>query len=201
MHISFHFAVGVIMAILFALLYPAATTGWSFGIVVLGAIIADSDYIFSKFAPDRNHRMLLTHSIYFPIPMIFIGLFMQNPLVVAASLAYLTHPIIDLFDWGTNCFLTGKIIGPRILLAKTEYRIVTQLMHQEKYPKWFFVKRYYHSKIILGLEILAFLSMILGLGILTPQYWYFIFGYFLVLGLHVFEYFTLQKRTHAPTLR
>ena len=199
MHVSFHYAVGVIVALLFSQVFPAAATWWSFGIIVLGAIIADSDYIFSKFAPDRNHRMLLTHSIFFPLPMIILGLILRNSLIVTASLAYLTHPIIDLLDWGTNCFLNGKIVGPRVLLAKKEYLIVPQLMHQEKYPKWFFVNRYYHSKLVLGLEILAFLSMFLGIWLLTPQYWYFLFGYFLVLGLHLYEYFTLQKLNHIPT--
>lgn len=199
MHVSTHFAIGVIFGIIFSQIYPMATTWWSFGIIILGALIADSDYIFSKFAPDHNHRMLPTHSIYFPLLLILIGVLIPNPLVVTVALAYLSHPLIDLLDWGTNCFLTGKIVGPRILLDKTEYLIVPQLMHQEKYPKWFFVKRYYHSKFVLGLEILAFISMVLGIWLLTPQYWYFLFGYFFVLGLHLYEYFTLQKLTRTHT--
>ena len=192
MHVSFHYATGIIAAIIYSQFYPIAW--WSFGIVLIGAIIADSDYIFSKLAPDHNHRMLPTHSIFFPIPFIILGLLVHSPLVVAASLAYLTHPIIDLFDWGTNCFLNGKIVGSRVLLAKSEYLIVPELMKQEKDPKWFFAKRYYHSKIVVGLEIFAFMLMVVGMGLLTPQYWYFIIGYILVLGLHMYEFYTLRNR-------
>ncbi|MHA1584051.1 MAG: metal-dependent hydrolase [Promethearchaeota archaeon] len=190
MHVSFHYAFGVILAGLGKLFFNLPL--WMLIVIILLSIIPDIDYILSRNAPNHNHRMLLTHSIYIPLVLIILGFIISQPVLWIGGLGYLSHVCFDLLDWGTNLFMTGKIIGIRILLDKKERAIVPELMKKEIKPKWFFVRRYFSSIIILSIEIITGLGMLSVLIWLIPQYWYLIFGYILVGTLHLTEFVYLR---------
>ena len=190
MHSSVHYGLGIIFAGITSLLIPI--NFWIVAIIILSAIFADFDIFLKNYAQDGNHRMLLTHSIYLPILLLVIGIISSSIIIIMAGISYFLHIVIDLLDWGTNVFYTKKIYGVRILLKKDEYFRVKELMHQEKIPQWFFVKRYYRSYAMILIEIGVSLGMFMVIFVYIPQFWYFIGGYIFTLTFHLVEYFELK---------
>ena len=156
MHLSFHWAIGMIIASLSSI--NISMNFWLFGFIVLCAVFADFDIILRKHAIDNNHRMLFTHSIYIPLILIIFGILFSQTILIFGGISYLAHIFADLLDWGTNLFFTGKIYGPRFLLQKDERNRVKELMYKEENPAFFFVKRYYQSTLMISLEIIAIIS-------------------------------------------
>ena len=191
MHLTFHFSLGIICGIILSQLTVLSPI--LFGIIIIGACISDLDIIFKNFAQNLNHRMLFTHSIIPPVMIILIGIPIMNVVVIFFGIAYLTHVLADLLDWGTNFLFNGKIYGIRILLKKDEYDGVSELLKTEKVKKWFFVRRYYGSKIMLSFEIIILIGSSLLLLLIAPQFWYFIFGYLIAVIFHAMEYYHIQK--------
>ncbi|MCF2141524.1 MAG: hypothetical protein K9W44_15830 [Candidatus Lokiarchaeota archaeon] len=193
MHLSFHYAIGIIFTSLISLFVPLVW--WQYGVIVFFSVISDFDIVYLIWSSQKNHRMFFTHSIYFSILVLLIGFAFAKFWIIACGIVAILHVGADLFDWGTNLFFSGHIIGPRLLLARDELDRVPELMAQEVDHKWFFVKRYFNSFWCQFAEILAGVSMILSITLITPDFWYFIFGYILALGYHLFEFFELRYRS------
>ncbi len=191
MHSNFHWALGIIIASLASIYIEINFLGYI--AIVFAAIVADYDIFIVKFTQNKNHRMLISHSIYFPIILFIIGEIISSNVIKIMGISYLSHVLVDLIDWGNNFFYTKKIHGIRLLLKKDEYNRVEDLMNLEKHPKWFFIKRYSESNLIKFFEISIFIFMLVILLLFTPIYWYFIIGYFLTLILQIKEYHHYKK--------
>ncbi len=191
MHLTFHYALGVIFASILSRLTPLSP--FLFGIIVLAAFLPDFDILLSKFAPNHNHRQLISHSLFIPVISIAFGVIFRNIIITFFGLSYLSHVIVDLLDWGTNFLYNGKTYGPRILLKKEEYSQVSEMLKLEKVQKWFFVRRYYASYPILVLEIIGLFGMCLFLLFWASAFWYFGLGYLLAISFHIMEYYVIQQ--------
>jgi hypothetical protein len=197
MHLTFHYAIGVILAGILYLIQPINEI--IFGFIIIMAMFPDLDFLFSKFAPDNNHRMLITHSLLVPVLIIILSAIFNNLILLFSGLAYFSHVVIDLVDWGNNFLGLGRLMGIRILIAPEERGNVLELLKQEKIPKWFFVRRYYQSPLIFVGELVGFLGMLSIFTLITPNRWYYIFGYILVLGVHLYEYYSLKNNAEKST--
>ena len=145
--------------------------------------------------------MLFTHSIYIPLVLLLIGFISSEIVIIVMGFSYFIHILIDLLDWGTNALFSNKIFGIRFLLKKDEYTKVKELMNQEKIPQWFFVKRYYNSYIMIGIEVFVSALMFTTLFIYIPQFWYFLGGYFFTMIFHIGEYLELKHQSQGGSPR
>ncbi len=205
MHINVHFGMGIIIASLTN--YFIRLNIFTFSFIVLCGFISDFDIIFKKHAKDHNHRMLITHSIYISLIIILIGIFLNEIWVVMGGIAYFWHIVVDLIDWGTNFFYNKKMFGLRLLLSPEE-RIDLSHIINDKTPnrQFFFVQRYYSSKLMIFLEIIIGISMFIALFVFAINYWYFLFGYIFFFIFHLSEYIGLKnrkigKKTRIPLIK
>ena len=208
MHINVHLAFGVIVASITNYFMPLNIFTFSF--IVLCGFISDFDIIFKKYAKDHNHRMLITHSIYISLIIIIIGIIIgiifDEIWVLMGGIAYFCHILIDLIDWGTNFWFNSKMFGLRILLSPEERIDLSHVIEDKKYRQFFFVQRYYSSKLMIFLEIVIGISMFIALFALAINYWYFILGYIFFFAFHFSEYIGLKnrkmgKKTRIPLIK
>ena len=192
MHITFHYALGVIIAGLASIWYNLSPL--FFGLIVFAAFIPDLDIILKKFAKNKNHRMLFTHSIYIPVILFLLGLIFNENILYLMGFAYSTHVIVDLFDWGNNFLFTGKALGPKLLLGGIKHDQVPELLKKETIPKWFFTRRYYSSKITLLFEFLSLMGMIMLTLFFAKNYWYMLLGYIPMAAFHLIEYIIITQK-------
>ncbi len=152
-----------------------------FLLVVWFPFLIDFDFLFSKFAKDRNHRRLITHSLFPYIALLIIGIFF--PLILILGICGLVHVITDSIDWGTALFtpLYRAPIGG--ILPKPPKEIV-EIPNYRKRQCWF-TKTYYESKPVLTLEIsFGALSVLLIIFLNIWYIWIIIFYlFFLILNL------------------
>ncbi|MHA1718491.1 MAG: hypothetical protein ACTSWX_12975 [Promethearchaeota archaeon] len=192
MHINVHFAMGIIIASIANFFIQLNIFTFSF--IVLCGFISDFDIFFKKHAKDYNHRMLITHSIYISILIIIIGMIINQIWVILGGVAYFVHISIDLLDWGTNFFYNNKIFGLRLLLNHEERNDLSHVLNDKENRQFFFVQRYYSSKLMIFLEIIIGISMFIALFTFAINYWYFLFGYILFFVFHFTEYTELRNR-------
>ena len=206
MHINVHFGIGLIIASVTH--YFIQLNFLTFSFIVLCGFISDFDIIFKKYAKDHNHRMLITHSVYISLIIIIIGIIFNEIWVLMGGIAYFFHILIDLIDWGTNFFYNKKMLGLRILLTPEERIDLSHVINDESSINrlFFFVQRYYLSKLMIFLEIIIGISMFIALFVFAINYWYFLFGYIFFFAFHFLEYIELKnrkmgKKTGIPLIR
>ncbi|UYP47864.1 hypothetical protein NEF87_004149 [Candidatus Lokiarchaeum ossiferum] len=199
MHSSVHWGLGIIIAGITSLYI--SVNFWIVGLIILSSIFADFDIFLRKYAQNGNHRMLFTHSIYLPMILILIGFLSSKIVIIVMGFSYLIHILIDLLDWGTNALFTNRIFGIRFLLKRDEHLRVPEIIDQEKIPQWFFVKRYYNSVIMIGIEVFVSIIMFITLFLYIPQFWYFLAGYFLTMIFHISEYLELKHLSQGGSPR
>ncbi len=204
MHINVHFGIGLIFASVTH--YFIQLNFFTFSFIVLCGFISDFDIIFKKYAKDHNHRMLITHSIYISLIIIIIGLILNEIWVLMGGIAYFCHILIDLIDWGTNFFYNKKMFGLRILLSPEERVDLSHIINDKENRQFFFVQRYYSSKLMIFLEIIIGISMFIALFVFAINYWYFLFGYIFFFAFHFSEYIGLKnrkvgKKTRIPLIK
>ncbi|MHA1888718.1 MAG: hypothetical protein DRO88_03985 [Promethearchaeia archaeon] len=192
MHLSFHYGFGIIFASLMTIFMPL--TWWQYGLITFFSVLPDFDILYLLKSTQKNHRMFFTHSLYLSLIILIVGLIFGKIWIICCGIVLFLHVFVDLFDWGTNFFFNGRIVGPRLLLTKDEYDRVPELMKKEVDHKWFFVKRYFYNRGCQLAEIIIGVLTLLLLFLLTPEYWYFIFGYILTMGYHLFEFLELRYR-------
>ena len=188
MHINSHYAVGLLFGILSHHYY-----GFDILIILIiigAAFVQDVDIIFSASAPEKNHRMLITHSIW-PATMVLIIAFVLNiSWLIIAGFALLSHTLIDMLDWGTNIFYTGKIYGARFLLPEEDRQHLKDLVEKDELSHSFFTQRYYHSIVFRLIELVLISSVVLLM--ITTRFPYYWLGF---LYIPFFGFHTLMRRT------
>ncbi|TFF95690.1 MAG: hypothetical protein EU547_07245 [Promethearchaeota archaeon] len=191
-HINSHFAIGVIIASLSS--YFLKLNFIEYSLIIIASFICDFDVFFSKYAKDKNHRNLISHSIIPSIIIIFIGLFLNWIALIISGFVYFLHVFIDTFDWGTNFFyFSHKTIGLRFLITKEERENLEEHLAKYKTPASFFDFKYYNNKFLLFSELILFVFMLLVVFIFTLDYFYIIFLYFPFLFFHLLRHYKLKK--------
>ena len=192
MHINSHFAVGIIIAsfLNFYLEFELI----EFLLVLSFSFICDFDVLFTKFAKDNNHRMLITHSIIPSVIIIFIGCIFHWVTLIISGFAYLIHIVIDTIDWGTNFFyFNHKQVGFKLLISKEEFNNLSQYLSKYKNPASFFDNKYYNNKVCLVSEVLLFIFMWVFILIFALHFVLTALIYFLGMYFHLSRHFYLKK--------
>ncbi len=174
---------------------------FTFSFIILCGFLLDFDIIFKKYAKDHNHRMLISHSIYPSLIIIIIGIILNEIWVLMGGIAYFCHILIDLIDWGTNFWFNNKMFGLRILLTPEERVDLSHVINDKENRQFFFVQRYYSSKLMIFLEIIVGISMFIALFVFAINYWYFLFGYIFFFAFHLSEYIGLKNRKMGKKTR
>lgn len=192
MHINSHFAVGIIIAsfLNFYLEFKLI----EFLLVLSFSFICDFDVLFTKFAKDNNHRMLITHSIIPSVIIIFIGCIFHWVTLIISGFTYLIHIVIDTIDWGTNFFyFNHKQVGFKLLISKEEFDNLSQYLSKYKNPASFFDNKYYNNKVCLVSEVLLFIFMWVFILIFALHFVLTALIYFLGMYFHLSRHFYLKK--------
>lgn len=154
----------------------------------------DFDVFFSKFAKDRNHRMLITHSIIPGLFILVVGLIFMHPVMLICAIVYFIHIVVDNFDWGTNFFgFHKKPFGFKFLITEEELKNLNKILANYKITKSFFDFKYYSNKFVLACELILFVLMVIFLGLFAFEYILSIIGYVAFLLFHLLGYFKLRK--------
>jgi hypothetical protein len=191
-HINVHFGIGVVIASIFN--YFFSFNFFEFFLILLFAFICDFDIIFSKYALENNHRLLITHSIIPGVIIIILGLIFNLFFVIISGLSYVIHIIIDTFDWGTNIFyFQKKQVGLKLIISKEEFDNISKYLLEYKNPQSFFDERYFGCKACLIIETIVFILMILSITLFALEYFLVIVIYFLFLAFHLYSHFILKK--------
>lgn len=162
--------------------------------IVFLAFISDFDVFLSKYAKNKNHRMLITHSIIPSIIIIIIGYIIDWPALYISGYNYSIHIFLDTLDWGTNFFyFQKKQIGPKFLISKEEFENLSEYLSKYRNPASFFDEKYYNNKICIGLEIVIFILMILSTILLAFPYVFLLLFYFPLILFHLYRHFNLKK--------
>jgi hypothetical protein len=106
------------------------------------------------------------------------------------GIAYLSHLILDLLDWGINPFYFGKTIGFYILLTQDEKNLAhpkTIIERERKKDPHFFTLRYYQNSIIRTIDILISTIGFLMVFSFAPQFWYAPIGLFILIEYHLYR--------------
>lgn len=192
MHINVHVGLGIILATIAGQFIDL--TFWSFGFIIFFSIFPDFDIVFKKYAFEKNHRNLFTHSIYLALIMLIFGLIFNSELVLFGGIGYIIHLITDTFDWGCDLFYQKKNFGLSLLLSNEERENLLSILENYKIHQFFFIERYYHSNWVIVTEIIIFLTMSYLIFFIVAQFWYFIFLYFIALTVHFIEYFEVKHQ-------
>ncbi len=191
-HLNVHFAIGVILASIFH--YYFNFNLLEFSSIILCSFIMDFDFLLSQYAKDRNHRMLITHSIYPGMILMVFGIILQLVVLIFCGIAYIIHVIVDAFDWGTNLFgIHEKPFGPKLLVSKEEFKNMKEVLEKYKVKKSFFDFRYYSNRSILTIEILLATFMMIFIIINAFEYVFISLIYIPFLLFHLLGYFHLKK--------
>ncbi|UCD02021.1 MAG: hypothetical protein JSV23_03080 [Promethearchaeota archaeon] len=192
MHINSHFAIGVIFTSF--LHYFFNFTLIEFVFIIIFSFICDFDVLFSKYAKDHNHRLLISHSIIPSIIIIIIGYILNWIILIIGGFSYAIHIIIDTIDWGTNFFyFQKKPIGIKLLISKDEFKNLPKYLAKYNNPSSFFDEKYYNNKVCLAIEIILFILMVIFVTIYALQYIFIIPLYFLGLYFHLHRHFSLKS--------
>ena len=191
-HINSHFAIGIIIASISS--YFLKLNLIEYSLIVIASFICDFDVFFSKYAKDKNHRNLISHSIIPSVIIIFFGIILNWIALIIVGITYFLHVFIDTFDWGTNFFyFSHKTIGLRLLISKEEQENLEEHLSKYKTPASFFDFKYYNNKFLLLSELIIFVFMLLVVFIFTLDYFYIIFLYFPFLFFHLLRHYKLKK--------
>jgi len=182
-HANTHVAIGVIVTGIFSIFIPL--NALTFFLAVCGAFAQDCDFILSKYAPEENHRRLLTHTIWPGLAAMAIGGIAEIPWIIIAGINSLVHIFFDCLDWGTTIIGGKQLRGPRLL-----YRGVNLEYHElkEKYQEHtvcYFTLRWYRNRVMQCIEGGSIAGMVIMFLLLnTPGIWWGILPYLGFMLLH-----------------
>ncbi len=166
-HANTHIAFGVTITALLSLVIPLSW--FDFLLAVCGSFAQDLDFLFSKYAKDENHRLLITHSIWPGIAAIVLSIPLAMPWIFAAGINSLCHVLFDSMDWGVTLLGQQKLFGPKILhrgksLTITECRA--------RYPNFrcYFTIQWYRNRLMWVLERLSISGMVTSLVLLNDPF-------------------------------
>ncbi|MGQ4913442.1 MAG: metal-dependent hydrolase [Candidatus Asgardarchaeia archaeon] len=169
MNPSAHMAIGIILSSILLWLFQIDTS--IVFLIVLGSIMPDFDFILSSHAPNKNHRMLVTHTPVFWLLMLCLSVFFQNFFFLAG--AAIIHILFDTIDWGVMVtYPFSKKLNSH-LLPEPPKNILSKNMLQSQC--WFF-KTYFSNKLILMIEVVSWcVATALSLIFIFELWLYFIF--------------------------
>lgn len=172
-----HISQGIIVAMLFL----SSLCLIEFCIVVAFPFIIDLDFLLSKYAKNRNHRLLITHSLIPYICLLVIGIFF--PLFLILGICGVVHILTDTIDWGTALFAPfyNEPIGG--ILPNPPKEIV-EIPNYRKRQCWFAIT-YYKSLILLFIEVLFGVIAILLIIFFNIWYIWITSFYFLFIVLQL----------------
>jgi hypothetical protein len=181
-----HIAQGIIIALLFL---PFLTV-FEFYLVVIFPFLIDLDFLFSKFAKNKNHRRLITHSLLPYIALLTFGFI--YPVFFILGLCGVVHLLIDMIDWGTALlapFYRDPIGG---VLPHVPLNLISEANFEQR--QCWFTKTYYRSKVILTVEVLIVLLAISLILIIAVQYLWLMVLYSLFLAFHLTYYVSCRRK-------
>jgi len=181
-----HIAQGIIIALLFL---PFLTL-FEFYLVVFFPFLIDLDFAFSRFAKNKNHRRLITHSLLPYLALAALGFI--YPLFFILGLCGVVHLLIDVIDWGTALFAPFYRDPIGGLLPQVPPNIISESDFQQR--QCWFTKTYYSSKLILTVEALIALIAISLILIIGVQYLWLMVFYGLFLAFHLTYYRRCRRR-------
>ncbi|MFX0140886.1 MAG: metal-dependent hydrolase [Candidatus Hodarchaeota archaeon] len=197
MHMNVHAAVGILISMIFSSYLSDFEILFIIGVIV----IIDFDFLLSRFAKNHNHRRLPTHTLFFYVIFLVIGIFLR---IFGVSIFNFTdlwryigllgicgiiHVSMDSIDWGILLFypFNQKLIGGILKTPKTTDENKIELRH------CYFIKKYYGSNIIKILEVVFGISAFLSIILINIEYFYVILIYLGTLLLHLIQLFRCRK--------
>ncbi len=159
-HANTHVAFGVIITTLISIVLPLSVI--EFLLAICGAFVQDVDFLLSKFAPDENHRLLITHSIWPGVVAIAAGFPLALPWVVVAGINSISHVFIDSIDWGVTLIGRKTLFGPKILY-RGKNPTLKEIREQYLNPQCYFTLRWYRNPLMRILEGMSTVGMAVAL--------------------------------------
>jgi len=188
LHINTHVAIGSILSLIYSYFIDSFTVN----IIVIFCIsfLIDFDFVFSRYAKNRNHRVLPTHGIIIYLIILPIGIFL--PVFYFISIAGVVHVLIDCLDWGVGILspFSKKIYFGR--LPKPPETVINEESLRKR--QCWFTTTYYNSKFLLFLEILFMIFAIFTIFFIDIAYWWFLLIYFFFLGIHLYSLYNCKKQ-------
>lgn len=141
---------------------------WILGLIFLaGSVLIDLDSLLSSFLKEKNHRFYVFHSLLFWILLSVIFLILRYSTTeffdyfLYFSLGAIWHLVFDLLDWGLPLLPVQKF-------RKTYFGILKE-ENLEVRPEYFFLKKYWSSKVMIFVELLFFALSFLGWFLIPIQ--------------------------------
>lgn len=141
---------------------------WALGTIFLASsVLIDLDSFLSAFLKEKNHRYYIFHSLLFWTFLATIFLTLQYTVSVFFDyflyfcLGAIWHLLLDLFDWGLPLLPHSKFRKIYLGILKEE--------NLEVKPKYFFLKKYWNSKVMIFIESLFFSLSFLGWFLVPNQ--------------------------------
>ncbi|MHA1202356.1 MAG: metal-dependent hydrolase [Candidatus Heimdallarchaeaceae archaeon] len=141
---------------------------WILGIVFLaGNVLIDLDSFLSPFLEEKNHRYYVFHSLLFWILLSVIFLILRYSATeffdyfLYFSLGAIYHLLFDLLDWGLPLLPLPKFRKIYLGILKEE--------NIEDRSEYFFLKKYWNSKVMIFVELLFFALSFLGWFLIPIQ--------------------------------
>ena len=188
MHINTHVALGIILSLIYS--YFISQIFINVIAIFSMSFLIDFDFLFSKYAKNRNHRVLPTHGIIIYLILLPFGVFF--PIFSFLGLAGLIHILIDCLDWGVGIFspFSKKIYFG--ILPKPSKEIINDDSLRRR--QCWFISTYYKSKILMFVDILIIGISIILLFLINVWYWWYYLIYSFFLALHITSYFRCKKQ-------
>ncbi len=134
---------------------------WILGINFLaGSVLIDLDSFLSTFLKEKNHRFYIFHSLLFWVFLSAIFLILRYTTTefidyfLYFGLGAIYHLLFDLLDWGLPLLPLPKYRKIYLGMLKEE--------NLEVRTKYFFLKKYWFSRVMIFIELLFFSLSFLG---------------------------------------
>ena len=187
LHINTHIATGIILSMFYSFFINNDIL--SIIIICCFSFLIDFDFIFSKYAKNRNHRILPTHGITLYLIILPFGIF--NSIFYFVGLAGIFHVLMDCIDWGVGLFspISKKIYFG--ILPKPPENIINEESIRKR--QCWFTLTYYNSKILLIVEVLVLILSIFLVIYVNFSFWWFYILYSLFLMVHLYSFYRCKK--------
>jgi len=189
-HINTHVSVGIILSMIYYLFIRP--TPFEVILLFCFSFLIDFDFLFSRFAENRNHRVLPTHGVIIYLGLLPIGVFF--PIFTFLGTAGIIHVLIDCIDWGVAILspISKKIYFG--LLPKPSDEVINEPSLKKR--QCWFTLTYYRSKFIIIIDVALMIASIIILFLVNPFYWWFILVLSFFLVIHLLSYFRCKKQTN-----
>ncbi|TFF90623.1 MAG: hypothetical protein EU548_02050 [Promethearchaeota archaeon] len=188
MHINTHVAVGIIFSLLYSyFINPIFIQVIS---IFFFSFMIDFDFIFSKYAVNRNHRVLPTHGIILYLIIFFFGFLHQ--VFFFLGLAGISHIFIDSIDWGVGILspFSKKIYFGH--LPKPPKEVIDE--NELRNKQCWFTLTYYNSKLLIIIDIIITVSAVITIIFIDMSYLWYILIYVFFLVIHLYSFYKCKKQ-------